>query len=72
MPRIVPRREVEKELSNRRCIRLKEYAFRSGSLWQTRDGQFFFVVPQEIGGWTSEDDLRRVLEMLDARMGGGS
>jgi hypothetical protein len=45
MVRIVPRREVEKELSNRGCVKLKDYAFRSGSLWQTRDGQFSFVVP---------------------------
>ncbi|HWA91593.1 MAG TPA: hypothetical protein VG889_16260 [Rhizomicrobium sp.] len=70
MARIVPRREVEKELANRGCIKLKEYAFRSGSLWQTRDGSFSFVVPQEIGGWTGDDDLRRVLEMLDSRLGG--
>ena len=67
MPVIVPRREVEKELTNRGCIKLKEYAFRSGSLWQTRDGTFAFTVPQEIGGWTGEDDLRRMLEMLDNR-----
>ncbi|HLY05432.1 MAG TPA: hypothetical protein VKR31_06765 [Rhizomicrobium sp.] len=67
MPRIVPRLEVEKELANRGCTKLKEYAFRSGSLWQTRDGKFAFIVPEEIGGSTSEDDLRRVLEMLDAR-----
>jgi hypothetical protein len=63
MPRIVPRLEVEKELTNRGCTKLKEYAFRSGSLWQTADGKFAFMVPWEIGGWTSEDDLRRVLEM---------
>ena len=67
MPRIVPRLEVEKELTNRGCTKLKEYVFRSGSLWQTHDGKFAFSVPQEIGGWTSEDDLRRVLEMLDGR-----
>ena len=67
MPRVVPRLEVEKELTNRGCTKLKEFAFRSGSLWQTRDGKFAFSVPQEIGGWTSEDDLRRVLEMLDSR-----
>ena len=67
MPRIVPRHEVEKELASRGCVKLKEYAFRSGSLWQTRDGKFAFTVPWEIGGWTSEDDLRRVLEMLDRR-----
>ena len=70
MPRVVFRREVEKELTNRGCIKLKEYAFRSGSLWQTRDGTFGFVVPQEVGGWTDEDDLRRVLDMLDAKSGG--
>jgi hypothetical protein len=57
MPRIVPRLGVEKELTNRGCTKLKAYAFRSGSLWQTRDGKFAFSVPQEIGGWTSEDDL---------------
>jgi hypothetical protein len=67
MPRIVLRLKVEKELTNRGCRKLKEYAFRSGSLWQTADGKFAFIVPQEIGGWTSEDDLRRVLEILDAR-----
>lgn len=67
MPAIVPRRAVEKELTNRGCSKLKDYAFRSGSLWQTRDGKFAFTVPQEIGGWTGEDDLRRVLEMLDNR-----
>ena len=50
---------------NRGCAKLKEYAFNSGSLWRTRDGKFAFIVPQEIGGWTSEDDLRRVLEILD-------
>ena len=70
MGRIVPKREVEKELSNRGCVKLKDYAFRTGSLWQTRDGQFSFVVPQEIGGWTSDDDLRRVLAMLDAKLSG--
>jgi hypothetical protein len=67
MPRIVPRLEVEKELTNRHCMKIKEYAFRSGTLWQAADGKLYFTVPQEIGGWTSEDDLRRVLEMLDAR-----
>lgn len=70
MPRIVPRREVEKELASRGCVKLKEYAFRSGSLWQTQDGKFSFVVPQEVGGWSNEDDLRRVLEMIDAKLGG--
>jgi hypothetical protein len=63
---IVPRHAVEKELISRGCTKLKEYAFRSGSLWQTRDGAFVFSVPQEIGGWTGDDDLRRVLEMLDS------
>jgi len=70
MVRIVPRREVEKELINRGCIKLKEYVFQSGSLWQTRDRTFCFVVPQEIGGWTGDDDLRKVLEMLDSRSAG--
>jgi len=64
---IVPRHDVEKELTNRGCRKLKEYTFRSGSLWLTRDGAFVFSVPQEIGGWTSDEDLRRVLEMLDRR-----
>ena len=67
MPRIVPRRDVEKELTNRHCRKLKEYAFGSGSLWQTRDGRFNFVVPQGIGGWAYEDDLHRVLKMLEER-----
>jgi hypothetical protein len=66
MPRIVLRFEVEKELGNRGCKKLKDYVFGSGSLWQTRDGRFSFVVPQGIGGWSYEDDLRRVLQMIDS------
>jgi len=67
MPKIVPRLDVEEELTNRHCTKIKEYAFQSGSLWQTRDGKFSFVVPQGIGGWSYEDDLRHVLDMLDNR-----
>ena len=65
MVRIVPRREVEKELANRGCAKLKEYVFGTGSLWKTLDGKFYFVVPNEIGGWTDEDTLRSILAMLD-------
>jgi len=68
MPRIVLRLEVEKELANRGCKKIKEFAFGSGSLWQTHDGRFSFVVPQGVGGWAYEDDLRRVLQMLDDRV----
>jgi hypothetical protein len=71
VPRIVPRLEVEKELTTRGCRKLKEYVFRTGTLWQTGDRRFAFVVPMEIGGWTSEDDLQRVLEMLDSRDSSG-
>ncbi len=69
MVRIIPRREVEKELTNRDCVKVKEYAFGSGSLWTTADRKFYFVVPNEIGGWTDEDTLRSILAMLDARKG---
>jgi hypothetical protein len=67
VPRIVPREEVEKELTARGCTKLKDYAFHTGSLWQTADRKFAFVVPREIGGWTSEDDLHRVLALVDER-----
>jgi hypothetical protein len=67
VPRIVPRREVEKELAARGCDKIKEFAFGSGSLWRTADTKFYFVVPQEIGGWTDEDTLRDILTMLDRR-----
>jgi hypothetical protein len=67
VPRIVLKAEVEKELANRRCKKLKDYAFGTGSLWQTADGKFSFVIPQGIGGWAYEDVLRERLEMLDKR-----
>lgn len=67
MPAIVPRLEVEKELKSRHCNKIKEYGFGSASLWQTRDGKLAFSVPKEIGGWTRDDDLRCILEMLDSR-----
>lgn len=67
MVRIVTRVEVEKELKARKCDRVKEYVFGSGSLRKTADSKFFFVVPQEVGGWTGDDTLRAILEMLDAR-----
>lgn len=67
MVRIVTRVEVEKELKARKRDKVKDYAFGSGSLWKTADSKFFFVVPQEVGGWTGDDTLRVILEMLDAR-----
>ena len=62
---IITRAEVEKELTNRGCVKVKEYAFRSGTLWRTADGKYYFVVPQEIGGWTGDDTLRDILTKLD-------
>jgi hypothetical protein len=67
MVRIVPRREVERELANRGCTKIKEYVFGTGALWRTADTKFYFVVPNEIGGWTDEDTLRDILTMLDGR-----
>jgi hypothetical protein len=65
VPPIIPRLDVEKELHARGCVKIKEYAFHSGSLWRTADSKFYFVVPQEVGGWSYETDLRDVLKKLD-------
>jgi hypothetical protein len=67
MVRIVPRLEVEAELASRGCTKVKVYAFGSGSLWRTADSKFYFVVPQEIGGWTDDETLHQILMMLDGR-----
>ena len=65
--RLIPPKDVESELANRLCMKIKEYAFGSGSLWKTKDNRFYFVVPHEISGWTDENTLRNILTILDAR-----
>ena len=65
--RLFPREAVEKELSHRGCVKVKEYVFGSGALWRTRDSKFYFTVPHEFDGSTDENTLRGVLVMLDAR-----
>jgi hypothetical protein len=65
--RLIPREDVEKEFANRRCAKVKEYAFGSGALWKTSDDKFYFVVPHEVSGWTDENTLRKILVMLDTR-----
>lgn len=62
--RLLPRNEVEKEFTNRGCVKMKEYAFGTGALWRTQDRKFYFVVPHEIDGRTDENTLRDILIML--------
>jgi hypothetical protein len=64
--RLLPRHHVEKELTNRRCTKIKDYSHGSGGLWMTLRG-FYFTVPTEADGRTDENTLRSILLEIDGQ-----
>ena len=67
MGRIIAQNDVEDELAARNCTKIRDYTFKTGSLWVTADQTYYFAVPQEISGWTEEDELQKLLQFLDSR-----